>query len=374
MTPSTETVAVPFVDLRAQYHGIKREIDEAIMRVLESSQFVLGDEVAAFEAEFAAFCGTKHGIAVNSGTSALQLALLAAGVGKGDEVVTTPFTFVATVAAIRYVGAREVYVDIDPGSFTMDVNQIERAIGPRTKAIIPVHLYGHPADMEPIRGIAKRHALTIIEDAAQAHGARYRQRPAGSLGDLGCFSFYPSKNLGAYGEGGLVTTDRDDLADRIRLLRNWGERTKYQHVVAGFNARMEGFQGAILRVKLAHLPAWTAERRRHAAAYNERLAGADVILPVERPDATHVYHLYTVRSRERDRLRAALHAAHIQTGLHYPIPVHLQPAYADARYGPGAFPESERAAAEVLSLPMFPEMTVQQLRAVADAVRTASPR
>lgn len=367
-----ESSVVPFVDLKAEYRAIKTDIDEAIARVLESSQFVLGDEVEAFEREFAAFCGTKHSVAVNSGTSALHLALLAAGVVEDDEVITVPFTFVATVAAIRYVGARVVFVDIDARSFAIDVRQIERAITPRTKAVIPVHLYGQPADIDPLREIAARHGLTIIEDAAQAHGARYKGRAAGSLGDAGCFSFYPSKNLGAYGEGGIVTTNRDDLADRIRLLRNWGQRTKYEHVIAGYNARMQGLQAAILRVKLRHLAEWNERRREHAARYNTLLADSGVTLPEELPYARHVYHQYTVRSGERDRLRALLRSAQIQTGLHYPIPVHLQPAYADARYGVGAFPESERAAAEVLSLPMFPQMTGAQLQAVADEVRRAA--
>jgi len=263
-------------------------------------------------------------------------------------------------------------VDVDPRSFTMDVSQIERALTPRTTAIIPVHLYGQAADMDPIRAFAAAHGLTVIEDAAQAHGAHYKQQSVGSLGDMGCFSFYPSKNLGAYGEGGMVVTSRDDLADRLRLLRNWGERTKYEHVVAGFNGRMEGFQGAILRVKLRHLPAWTESRRRHAARYRDLLTGADLVLPEELPYARHVYHLYTVRSRERDQLRAALHSADIQSGLHYPIPVHLQPAYADARYGAGSFPVSERASTEVVSLPMFPEMSDAQLQAVAAVVRRAA--
>jgi dTDP-4-amino-4,6-dideoxygalactose transaminase len=363
---------IPFVDLKAQYRGIKAEVDAAIARVLESGQFVLGDEVEAFEREFAALCGAAHGIGMNSGTSALHLALLAAGVGAGDEVITVPFTFVATAAAIGYAGARAVFVDIDPRSFTMDVAQIEPAITPRTKAIMPVHLYGQAADMDPIREIAARRGLTVIEDAAQAHGARYQQRPVGSLGEMGCFSFYPSKNLGACGEGGMVVTNRGDLADRLRLLRNWGQRAKYEHLIPAFNARMEGFQGAILRVKLRHLAAWTERRRQHAARYRELLAGSGLVLPQELPYATHVYHLFTVRSHERDHLRAALRSADIHTGLHYPIPVHLQPAYADARYAAGSFPVSEQASAEVLSLPLFPEMSDEQLQTVATAVRRAA--
>ena len=362
---------IPFVDLHAQYRSIKPEIDAAIARVLETGQFVLGDEVAAFEREFAAYCGAAHGIAVNSGTSALHLALLAAGVGPGDEVITAPFTFVATVAAIDYTGARPVFVDVSEDSLTMDPGALEAAITSRTKAIIPVHIYGQPADMDPIRAIAARHGLSVIEDAAQAHGAQYRGKPAGSLGDLACFSFYPSKNLGAYGEGGLVATNNADHAARIRTLRDWGQQKKYVHDVRGFNARMEGFQGAILRVKLRHLPAWTDARRRVADRYNELLAGTGIALPKEMPYARHVYHLYTVRLKEREALQAALRNDGIATGLHYPIPVHLQPAYADLGYRAGAFPVAERAAAQVLSLPVFPEMTDGQIEQVVASVRRA---
>ena len=362
---------VPFVDLKAEYHSIKPEIDTAIARVLETSQFVLGEEVEAFEREFAAFSGAVHGIAVSSGTAALHLALLAASVGPGDEVVTVPFTFVATVAAIGYVGARAVFVDIDARSFTMDPARLEAAITPRTKAIVPVHLYGQPADMDPIREIAARHGLIIIEDAAQAHAARYKDRPVGSLGHLACFSFYPSKNLGAYGEGGMIVTSDATLADRLRLLRNWGQRTKNEHIIPGFNARLEGMQGAILRVKLRYLPEWTDARRRHAARYRELFADAGIGLPVEMPYARHVYHLFTIRARERDALQAALRSAGIQTGLYYPVPVHLQPAYTDPRYSEGAFPVSERASLEVLSLPMFPQMSEDQIATVVSAIRRA---
>jgi dTDP-4-amino-4,6-dideoxygalactose transaminase len=363
---------IPFVDLKAQYRSIKPEIDAAVARVFETGQFVLGDEVAAFEKEFAAACGAAHGVAMSSGTAALQLALIAAGVGAGDEVITVPFTFVATAASILYNGARPVFVDVDPRSFTMDPALVEAAITPRTKAIMPVHLYGQPADMDPIRDIATRRGLMVIEDAAQAHAARYKGRPAGSLGDLACFSFYPSKNLGAYGEGGIVTTGRADFADQLRLLRNWGERTKYQHVVAAFNARMQGLQGAILRVKLRHLEDWTESRRRHAARYNTLLKDSGLGLPEEMPYARHVYHLYTVRVRERAAVRASLEAAGIQTGLHYPAPVHLQPAYADLGYRAGQFPVAERAAGEVLSLPMFPELTNDQIATIAEALTSAT--
>lgn len=362
---------IPLVDLNAQYRTIKPEIDAAIGRVLESGQFVLGEEVAAFEREFAEFCGVDHGVAVNSGTSALYLALLAAGIGSGDEVVTVPFSFVGTVAAIEYTGATPVLVDIDPRSFTMDPDAIAAAITSRTKAIMPVHLYGQPADMDPIRGIAAEHGLTVIEDAAQAHGARYRGVRAGGLGDAACFSFYPTKNLGAYGEGGMVVTGDATLAERIRLLRDWGQARKYEHTVRAFNARMEAFQGAILRVKLRHLPEWTAARRRIAARYDQLLDGPGVVVPAEMPYATHVYHVYSVRVRERQRLQEALRTDGIATGLHYPIPIHRQPAYADLGYPAGAFPESERAADEVMSLPLFPEMTEAQVEEVAASVRRA---
>jgi dTDP-4-amino-4,6-dideoxygalactose transaminase len=363
---------IPFVDLHAQYRSIKAEIDAAVARVFESGQFVLGDEVEAFERDFADACGAAHGVAMNSGTSALHLALLAAGVGPGDEVITVPFTFVATAAAISYAGARPVFVDIDARSFTLDPAGLEAAITPRTKAVVPVHLYGQPADMDPILRIAGKHGLAVIEDAAQAHLARYHDRPVGSLGLMACFSFYPSKNLGAYGEGGMVLTSRADLAAQLRLLRNWGERTKYEHVMTGFNARMDGVQGAILRVKLRHLGAWTAARRRHAAQYGDALKDAGLTLPREMPYATHVYHLYTVRSPAREAVRATLRAAGIQTGLHYPTPVHLQPAFANLGHRRGAFPVSERAADEVLSLPMFAELNGEQVAAVAGAIRGVS--
>jgi len=276
-------VRIPLLDLKAQYHSIKPEIDAAIAGVLESSQFVLGAEVAAFEEEFAAYCGTSECIALNSGTSALHLALLAAGVGPGDEVITVPFTFIASVAAIGYVGARPVLLDIDPSSFTIDPGAIEKAITARTRAILPVHLYGQPADMDPIMEVARRHGLVVIEDAAQAHGAKYKGVPVGGIGDLACFSFYPGKNLGAYGEGGAVTTGNVEFASTIRMLRDWGQDRKYHHVLRGFNYRMEGFQGAILRVKLRHLEQWTEARRAGAARYNKLLADSGVETPKEMP-------------------------------------------------------------------------------------------
>lgn len=359
---------VPFLDLKTQYQNIKPEIDEAIARVLDNCQFVLGSEVAAFEKEFATYCGAAECIALNSGTSALHLALLAAGIGPSDEVITVPFTFVASVAAILYAGARPVLVDIDPHTFTMNPADIEAAITPRTKAILPVHLYGHPADMDPVLEVARRHGLAVIEDAAQAHGAKYEERPVGSLGDIACFSFYPTKNLGAYGEGGAVTTSNAVYARTIRMLRDWGQDRKYHHLLRGFNYRLEGLQGAILRVKLRHLDQWTELRRAAASKYNQLLADCGIELPREMPWAHHVYHVYTLRTKDRDALQAALQTEGIQTAVHYALPVHLQPAYADLGYSRGAFPQSEKAAEEVLSLPLYPEITDTQIQNVAQAL------
>lgn len=363
---------IPLVDLKAQHASIRAEIDDAIRRTLDECSFVLGPDVATFEQEFAAACSAAHGIGTSSGTSALHLALLAAGVGPGDEVITTPFTFVATVAAIQYAGATPVLADIDPATFNIDPAAVAAAITPRTRAIVPVHLYGQPADMDPIVALAREHGLVVVEDAAQAHLAEYRGRRAGSLGDLACFSFYPAKNLGACGEGGMVVTSDDAHARRLRLLRDWGAERKYHHVVKGFNFRLEGLQGAILRVKLRHLERWTERRRAIAARYRELLADADVTLPVEMPWARHVYHVFTIRSRERDRLRDALLERGVATGVHYPVPVHLMPAYADLGLPAGSRPHAERACAEVLALPMYPELTDAQCETVARAVREAA--
>ena len=357
---------VPLIDLKAQHRAIRGELDAAIGRALDDTAFILGSEVAAFESEFAAVCGASFGIGTNSGTSALHLALLAAGAGPGDEVVTTPFTFIATVAAIGYTGATPVLVDIDPRTFNLDPARIEAAITPRTKAIVPVHLFGQSADMDPILEIARRRGLVVVEDAAQAHAAQYKGRPVGSLGDIGCFSFYPTKNLGACGEAGCVTTNHAGDASAVRLLRDWGTDRKYEHRLRGYNYRMEGFQGAILRVKLRHLETWTEARIAHAARYSQLLAEtAGVTLPVTMPWARHVFHVYTVRVAQRDQVRARLLAAGIHTGIHYPTPVHLQPAWAGLGYRRGDFPVAEQAAAEVLSLPMYPELEAAQIEAVA---------
>ena len=362
---------IPYADLKAQYRAIKHEIDAAIGRVLESSEFVLGSEVAQFEEEFAAYCGAAYAAGVNSGTSALHLALLAAGVGPDDEVITVPFTFVATTAAVRYTGAKPVYVDIDPATYNMDSSQIEAKITPRTKAIVPVHLYGQPADMDPILEIARRRGLVVIEDAAQAHGAEYKARRAGSLGDLAIFSFYPGKNLGAYGEGGMVTTNNPEYNRTVRMLRDWGAERKYRHVLKGFNYRMEGIQGAVLRVKLRHLEQWTEARRARAADYT-RLLGDSVTTPYDRPDVRHVYHVYAIHSRRRQAIMDHLRAHQIQFGVHYPEPIHLMEAHADLGHRAGDFPRSEDAAAGILSLPIFPEMTGQQIQTVCAAVRESA--
>lgn len=363
---------IRFLDLKAQYQTIKSDIDAAVMGVLGSGVFVLGAEVEAFESEFAAYCGVTEAIAVNSGTSALHLALLSVGVGAGDEVITTPFTFVATIAAIEYTGARAVLVDIDPRTFTIDPVQIESAITRRTKAIVPVHLYGHSADMRAIGEIAERHGIPVIEDAAQAHGAEYKGRKAGSLGDLGVFSFYPAKNLGAYGEGGMVTTSNSRLAQTVRALRDWGQARKSHHALKGYNYRMDAIQGAVLRVKLRHLDEWNVARRDRAGWYRELLKGSRVQTPCAASNGAHVYHIFAVRSANRDELRQSLTNKGIETGIHYRNPVHLLPAYSESGYGRGDFPHSECAASEVLSLPLYPELSREQVELVAAAIREAS--
>ncbi|NEJ20528.1 aminotransferase class I/II-fold pyridoxal phosphate-dependent enzyme [Rhizobium leguminosarum] len=360
---------IPFLDLKAQYQSIKSEIDAAVLGVLASGQYILGEEVARLEQEFADYCNVKHAIAVNTGTSALHLSLLAAGVGPGDEVITVPFTFVATVSAICYAGARPVFVDVEPVTLTMDPAQLEAKITPRTKAIIPVHLYGQMADMDAIKAIADRHGIAVIEDACQAHGAQYKGARAGSIGTSGCFSFYPGKNLGACGEGGIVVTDSDDQAKTMRMLRDWGQEQRYHHLLKGFNYRMDAIQGAILRIKLRHLEAWTEARRAHGRRYSLLLGGsANLRTPVEIADRRHVYHVYAIRSRDRDQLQRVLSEEGIQSGLHYPIPVHLQKAHADLGYKAGDFPISEAAAREVLSLPIYPEMPAWHVDQVAAAL------
>jgi dTDP-4-amino-4,6-dideoxygalactose transaminase len=364
---------IPFVDLQAQYRAIGPEVMDAARQVLESGDYVLGPEVASFEEEFAVYCQSRHAICVNTGTSALHLALLALGVGRGDEVVTVPFTFIATVAAIGYTEALPVFVDVEPRTLTMDPERLEAAISERTKAIIPVHLYGQTADMKPILEIARRHGIAVVEDACQAHGAEQGGRRAGSMADIGCFSFYPGKNLGAYGEGGAVTTDDAEMARRIRLLRDWGAEHKYVHTVKGYNYRLPELQAAMLRVKLRRLEEWTEARRAHARLYDQLLS-EKVQTPVEAPGNRHAYHLYAVRVSDREAVRRDLDTAEIQTGIHYPVPVHLQPAWSALGYRRGQFPVSESAASEVLSLPMYPELGDDDIAEVAERLAQARAR
>ena len=362
---------IPFLDLQAQYRSIKDELEAAVLRALASTQYALGSEVAAFEQEFAAFCGAEFAVAMSSGTSALHVALMAAGVERGDEVITVASTFVATVAAIDYVGARPVFVDVEPGTLNIDTDKIMARVTERTRAIVPVHLHGHPSDMDPILDIAASCGLRVIEDAAQAHDSEYKGRRVGSIGDLGCFSFYPGKNLGAVGEGGMLVTNDAEYADTARKLRDWGQSAKYHHDLKGFNYRMDGIQGAALRIKLRYLPNWTAARRRNAEIYNQLLNGADVVTPVEEPYARHVYHVYSIRTAERTGLQALLSDSGIQSGIHYPIPVHMQKAYAEFGFGEGDLPITERAAKEQLSLPMFAELTEAQIQEVCSAIHQA---
>lgn len=361
---------VPFLDLQAHHAPVRAELVAAFEAVLDSSAFAGGPFVQRFEKDFAAYCGVKHCVAVGNGTDALWLALLALGVGPGDEVITVPMTFMATTEAISYTGARPVWVDIEPETYTMDPRQLEQAITPRTKAIIPVHLYGQMADMEPILAIADRHGIPVVEDACQAHGAAYRGRRAGTWGRLGCFSFYPGKNLGALGEGGAVVTDDDELARKVAMYRDHGQARKYHHDVVGWNARMDGIQGAALQIKLRWLDAANEARRRHAARYRDLLRDVPgLILPREAPDRRHVYHLFVVRVPHRDAVLSELGARGIQCSIHYPIPVHLQQAYAHLGGAPGSFPVSETCASEVLSLPMYPELTEAQVEMVADELK-----
>ena len=362
---------IPLVDLRAQYAGIKSEIDSAITGVLESAQFIQGDAVRSFEAEFAQFCGVEHAIGVASGTAALHIGLRACGIGPGDEIITTPFTFIATVEAIAWTGATPVLVDIDPVTYNIDPAQVETAITERTRAVIPVHLYGHPADMGPLMEVAETRRIKIIEDAAQAHGAEYQGRRAGSMGIDGCFSFYPAKNLGAYGDGGMITTDDPEVAERVRRLRDHGREEKYTHIELGLGERLDTLQAAILRVKLRHLEEWTEKRRRAAAVYNSLLSELGIGLPQEMSYARHVYHLYVVRVPSRDSVLELLGREGIGAGVHYPIPIHLQPGYRYLGYGEGSLPNAERAAEEVLSLPMYPELTEEQAQSVATVLKKA---
>ena len=366
------TMRIPLIDLQAQYRAIKPQLDRAVRTVMERGQFILGPEVEALEQELAAYCGTAHAVAVASGTDALELSLRACGVGPGDEVLTTAYSFIATAEAIVAVGAKPVFADIDPVSYALDPAELEARISRRTKAIVPVHLYGHPCDMDAIARIARRHRLAVIEDCAQAIGSRLGGRRVGGFGDTAALSFYPSKNLGACGDGGMVVTDHPRLAQRIRLLRVHGSRRRYRHEVLGTNSRLDELQAALLRVKLRHLERWTAARREHAARYGRAFARRGLLervrLPQERPGCEHVYHLYTVRLALRDRVQAALERKGISTQVAYPIPLPAQPALAAYRRSGQSFPHAARAAREVLSLPMYPELTPQAIEAVVEAV------
>lgn len=362
---------VPFLNLRAQHDPVRAELLAAIGQVIDTSAFAGGPYVAKFEQEFAAFCGARHAVGVGNGTDALWFALLALGVGPGDEVITVPATFMATAEAISYTGAKPVFVDIDEQTYTMNPALLEQAITPRTKAVIPVHLYGQMADMDPIMEIAQRRGLFVVEDACQAHGAEYKGRRAGTIGHAGCFSFYPGKNLGALGEAGGIVTNDAALAEKIKVFRDHGQHTKYHHSEIGWNGRMDGIQAVALSIKLPRLAAGNAARRAHAAAYTERLAGLDLVTPAVAAHNVPVYHIYALRVRQRDRILAELGQRGISCGIHYPKPVHLQQAYASLGHGPGSFPISERCADEELSLPMFPELTAEQVELVVHELKAA---
>ena len=359
---------VPFVDLAAQYRTIAAEISEATSRVFQNGDFILGREVSLFEEEYAAFCESRYAVGVDSGTSALELALRAYDIGPGDEVITAANSFIASALAISHAGAKPVLVDVDPYTYTMDVASVESAITPRTKAILPVHLYGHPAHMDPIWQLADKRGLVVIEDACQAHGTRYKGRRTGSLGHAAAFSFYPGKNLGAYGDGGIVVTNDRAIAKRLEMLRNYGQKEKYQHMFRGYNRRLDTLQAAVLRVKLKYLEKWNAARRWNAVLYHKFLEGCGVVLPGEAGGAESVWHLYVIRTEQRDVLREHLISQGISASIHYPIPIHLQPAYRDLGYKRGEFPVTESYAQELLSLPMYAEMTQGQIEDVSKTI------
>ncbi len=371
MTIKQPPTRVAFVDLAAQYAAISEEIDQAMARVLQKCDFILGQDVQLFEEEFAAYCETDYAVGVDSGTSALELALRACGVGPGDEVITAANTFIATALGITHAGATLVPVDIDPQTYNIDVAAVERAVTPRTKAILPVHLYGQPADMDPLIALARKHDLVVIEDAAQAHGARYKSKRVGSFGHAAAFSFYPGKNLGAYGDGGAVVTSDPQIADNLRMLRNYGQRRKYHHELLGFNRRLDTLQAAVLRVKLRYLDAWNAARRAHAEQYSRLLADTSGVMPPIVPDyAEPVWHLYVVRVDDRDGLMAHLSSHNIAAGIHYPVPIHLQQAYHQLGYSRGSFPICEEYAEHIVSLPMFAELDQDSVEHVVESVRS----
>ena len=360
---------IPLVDLRAQYQTIKQEVLAALADVLEEMQLFLGPQAQAFEQEFAAYCECEEAVGVSTGTDALVLGLRACGIGPGDEVITVANTFIATVEAIALVGATPVFVDIEPDSYTIDWRLLDRALTPRTRAILPVHLYGHSVEMQPIMEFAHTHGLRVIEDASQAHGATYQGRRVGGFGDIGCFSLYYSKNLGAYGEAGICVTNTHELAESLRLLRDHGSRIKYRHDVLGVNARLDELQATVLRIKLRYLEQWNAARQAHAQAYTEQLRGLVEAVPVVQPWGTHVYYVYVVQVQQRDYFRRVLEQEGIATSIHYPIPLHLQPACAQYGYKAGMLPVTEEVMERIVSLPMYPELTDEQIRRVVDAVK-----
>jgi len=369
MVTQEKTLQVPFVDLKAQYASISQEIDAVVTDVIRRGAFILGPELRSFEAAFAEFCQTQYAVGVDCGTSALEMALRAFGVGPGDEVITTANTYIATAFAASHTGATPVLVDIDPETYNMDPAAFARAITPRTKAVIPVHLYGQPADMDPILEIARAKNLVVIEDACQAHGARYKGHRLGGLGDAAAFSFYPAKNLGAYGDGGMVVTSNPQVAETLRMLRNEGQSEKYYHDIKGYNCLLDNIQAAALQVKLKRLEGWNQRRREHAALYDRLLQDSGVLTPHVAPYAEHVYHLYVIRTPKRDALRAYLGERGISTGIHYPIPIHLQKAYPDLGYRRGDFPFTEEYSQQILSLPMFPELTDDMIEYVAEVIK-----
>ncbi|MDP2675107.1 MAG: DegT/DnrJ/EryC1/StrS family aminotransferase [Dehalococcoidia bacterium] len=363
-------MTIELVDLKQQYQSLKDQIIPQIEQVLSGMKLFLGENGYQLEEEFAQYCGSRFGIGVGSGTDALYLALLATGVGPGDEVITVSHTFIATVEAIVGTGARPVFIDIDPATFNMDASQLEAAVTPRTRAVIPVHIYGHPADMSPVLAVARKHRLLVVEDACQAHGGEYRDARVGSMGDAAAFSFYYSKNLGAYGEGGMVVTKDRDIATRVQLLRNHGAKDRYHHSIQGINSRLDEVQAAILRIKLPHLDSWNTMRRTCARHYDQQLAEIDqVVTPQEQPYAKHVYHLYVIRVRDRDGLQRWLKSHGVATGVHYPVPSHLQEACSAYGYLAGSLPVTEAFADQVLSLPMYPELTVDQISYVCQTIR-----
>jgi dTDP-4-amino-4,6-dideoxygalactose transaminase len=359
---------IPMVNLVSQYQSIRKEIDRVVKEVIESGWFIMGPNVQAFEEEMAAYCNTKHGVVCNSGTDALQMALMAIGVGPGDEVITTPFTFVATAEVIALLGAKPVYVDVEPDTYLIDSEKIETAVTQKTKAVIPVHLFGQIADMDRINAIAKKHQLIVIEDACQAVGATYQKQKACGLGDMGCLSFFPAKNLGAYGDGGMILTSDEKLAQKLRMIRDHGSDRRYHHAVLGINSRLDALQAAILRVKLKHLDDWNEARKDRASLYSELLKNAQVSIPMIKESNDHVFHQYSIRVKDRDGLQKHLGDAGIATAIHYPVPLHLQPAFLQPNLGEGSFPVAEETARRILSLPMYPELKEEAIHFITEKI------